>query len=62
MSSEGGWKSYSVALPPDRVRPELKCSFCGKAQHEVGRLAAAGRTDIAICDECVRLCVEIFEE
>jgi hypothetical protein len=64
VSSEapGGWKGYSVPLPPGSVTRELRCSFCGKAEEEVGRLVAAGTTDIAICEECVRLCVEIFAE
>jgi ATP-dependent protease Clp ATPase subunit len=34
----------------------LGCAFCGKTTDEVeGRI-------VAICEECVRLCVEIFEE
>jgi ATP-dependent protease Clp ATPase subunit len=30
-----------------------RCSFCGKSQEEVQRLAGPG---VFICDECVRLC------
>lgn len=38
----------------------LYCSFCGKSQHEVKKLIA-GPT-VFICDECVRLCMEIIRE
>lgn len=65
MSSAGqsGWKGHSVTIPPGSVAPVLVCSFCGKTADEVGgRLVRAGTTDIAICEECVQLCVEIFEE
>jgi ATP-dependent protease Clp ATPase subunit len=41
----------------------LGCAFCGKTTAEVdGRLVRAGTTGLAICEECARLCVEIFEE
>jgi ATP-dependent Clp protease ATP-binding subunit ClpX len=38
----------------------LYCSFCGKSQHEVRKLIA-GPT-VFICDECVRLCMDIVKE
>ncbi|PIZ31185.1 MAG: ATP-dependent Clp protease ATP-binding subunit ClpX [Alphaproteobacteria bacterium CG_4_10_14_0_8_um_filter_53_9] len=38
----------------------LYCSFCGKSQHEVKKLIA-GPT-VFICDECVRLCMDIIKE
>ena len=38
----------------------LYCSFCGKSQHEVGKLIA-GPT-VFICDECVELCMDIIRE
>ena len=38
----------------------LYCSFCGKSQHEVGKLIA-GPT-VFICDECVELCMDIIGE
>ena len=54
---------------------DLRCSFCGKAPDEVDQMIATHKlsqkltTDryatslkAAICDECVRLCVEILEE
>ena len=38
----------------------LYCSFCGKSQHEVKKLIA-GPT-VYICNECVRLCLDILDE
>jgi len=35
--------------------PRLHCSFCGKSEDEIGKLAA-GPGGIHICDECVALC------
>ncbi len=35
-----------------------KCSFCGRAEGEVGRLIAG--PDVFICSECVELCNEIL--
>ena len=37
-----------------------RCSFCGKSEHEVSRLIAGA--GVAICDECVALCVDIIAE
>lgn len=34
------------------------CSFCGKAEHRVGRLVAG--PGVFICDGCVALCNEII--
>src|ERR1700735_3753726 len=38
----------------------LYCSFCGKNQHEVGKLI--GGPTVFICDECVELCMDIIGE
>ncbi|MGC7100865.1 ATP-dependent Clp protease ATP-binding subunit ClpX [Amycolatopsis lurida] len=38
-----------------------RCSFCGRAQHLVGRLIA-GPSGVHICDECVGQCTELIEE
>ena len=38
----------------------LKCSFCGKTQDQVKKLIAG--PEVYICDECVELCNEIFDE
>ena len=37
-----------------------KCSFCGKAQMEVGKLIAG--TNAYICDECILLCNNILKQ
>lgn len=37
------------------------CSFCGKTQHEVAKIIL-GPKEIAICDECVNLCVDIINK
>lgn len=37
------------------IRP-LRCSFCGKTQHEVTKLFV-GPSNISICNECVDACV-----
>ncbi|GAB2638117.1 ATP-dependent Clp protease ATP-binding subunit ClpX [Kribbella swartbergensis] len=39
----------------------LKCTFCGKSQHQVGKLIA-GPTPLCICDGCVELCNELIAE
>ena len=39
-------------------QPILRCSFCNKAQVEVGKLIA-GPT-VFICDECVQVCTDII--
>ncbi len=38
----------------------LYCSFCGKSQHEVGKLIAG--PSVFICNECVGLCNDIIED
>lgn len=41
-------------------RDTLRCSFCGKSQSEVKKLIAG--PGVYICDQCVKICVEILEE
>lgn len=36
------------------------CSFCGKARREVGKMMSGPK--VFICDECVKLCVDILAE
>jgi len=43
----------------DEARAE-RCSFCGKRRHQVPAMASAGGS--RICDECLRLCLEIRRE
>ena len=38
----------------------IRCSFCGKPQSQTTRLIAGN--DAFICDECVKLCLDIMEE
>lgn len=45
-------------MPRDGDKRTIRCSFCGKPQNQVGRLIAGN--DAYICDECVRLCVDII--
>ena len=41
------------------TRPEtLRCSFCGKSQHDVAKLVKSGAA--CICDDCVWLCLCIL--
>jgi ClpX C4-type zinc finger len=37
----------------------LRCSFCGKSQHEVAKLVAGPK--VHICDACVGVCSSILE-
>jgi len=37
------------------------CSFCGKGGHQVEKIIS-GPDSVAICNECVELCVEIIDE
>ena len=38
----------------------LKCSFCGKPQHQVIKLIAG--PGVYICDQCIDLCNQIIVE
>ena len=39
----------------------LICSFCSKSRKDVTKMIV-GATQTAICNECVKLCIEILEE
>jgi ATP-dependent Clp protease ATP-binding subunit ClpX len=41
---------------------DLRCSFCGRKSAEGHRKMVAGPHGVFICQECVELCVEIFDE
>jgi ATP-dependent Clp protease ATP-binding subunit ClpX len=43
---------------------EMRCSFCGKLRGHVASMIAGGGPNpaVAICNECVELCVEILAE
>ncbi len=42
------------------AKEALRCSFCGKSQHDVVRLVAG--PGVYICNECVDLCDQIIAE
>ena len=39
----------------------LTCNFCSKSRRDVTKMIV-GATKVAICNECVKLCVEILDE
>lgn len=43
----------------ERPRAVNVCSWCGKLEREVKKLL--GRADVALCNECVALCVDILD-
>ena len=45
-------------MSEDRKK-ELRCSFCGKSEHEVHRMIQG--PGVRICDECVRLCIAVLQ-
>jgi len=45
----------------DAAKMVLTCSFCGKKQSEVKHLIA-GPYPTCICDECIRLSVDVLRE
>ena len=46
-------------MSEDRKK-ELRGSFCGKSEHEVHRMIQG--PGVRICDECVRLCMDVLED
>jgi len=51
------WHSFRGRLKSSSVR----CSFCNKSKDEVQKLIA-GPNSVFICDECVKLCVDILRD
>jgi len=47
-------------MPKSDDRRGVRCSFCGKPQNSVNQLIAGNGS--YICDECVRMCMEIIGE
>jgi ClpX C4-type zinc finger len=37
----------------------LRCSFCGKSEHDVAKLVAG--PNVFICDACVAMCVDVLD-
>lgn len=53
MSLKFRWK------PGRPIDPQsLRCSFCGKSEHDIRKLIAGPR--VFICDECVSVCDDIL--
>lgn len=49
-----------IDKPPKDAAKNLRCSFCGKGQHEVHKLIAG--PSVYVCNECIELCNEIIRE
>ena len=45
----------------EEKKKALRCSFCGKPERDVHRMIQ-GPGGVRICDECVRLCMDIVED
>jgi len=43
-----------------RMKHVLRCSFCGKSEHEVKKLVAG--PNVFICDECVEICNQVMAD
>jgi ATP-dependent Clp protease ATP-binding subunit ClpX len=50
-----------VFMAKNEDRRSIRCSFCGKPQSLVNRLIA-GNNNCYICDDCVRMCMNIVGE
>ena len=44
------------------VQVPVRCSFCNKEHSHVKKLIAAGKTAVAICNECVEVCNDIVAD
>ena len=44
----------------DEAKKALRCSFCGKHENQVHRMIQG--PGVRICDECVRLCMDVLED
>ena len=45
----------------EEKKKAIRCSFCGKQEREIHRMIQ-GPGGVRICDECVRLCMDIVED
>src|SRR5574344_2836024 len=45
----------------EEKKKAIRCSFCGKPERDVHRMIQ-GPGGVRICDECVRLCMDIVED
>ncbi|OMP92705.1 ClpX C4-type zinc finger protein [Raoultella terrigena] len=39
---------------------EYLCDFCGSHQNKVGKIFTANSNGVAICNDCVALCVDVI--
>ena len=49
----------ATEITGEHVHATHVCAWCGKLEHEVKKLL--GRGGLALCDECVALCVDILD-
>ena len=47
-------------MPNNEERRQFRCSFCGKTEEQVKKLIEG--PGVYICNECVELCLELFED
>jgi hypothetical protein len=52
--------AMTLARIARRIRPGLRCSFCGRRSDKVARLVAGASA--YICDGCVTECVAVLEQ
>ena len=45
-------------MDTDTIDTTTRCSFCAKREHEIDQMVAG--PGVYICNECVRLCTELF--
>ena len=57
-------KHLTSALGGEKIAESkrIRCSFCRKPREEVDKIIVASGRNINICNECVRLCVDILDE
>jgi ATP-dependent Clp protease ATP-binding subunit ClpX len=61
MSDAGGGPPWPIPGPQMPLEA-IRCSFCGKRGDEVRSIVAGHSPEIAICNECIAVCVEIIAE
>lgn len=49
-------------MPTNNNETGLRCSFCGRGEHEVEILIPAAKRGAAICSDCITTCANFLEE
>ena len=49
-------------MPTNNNETGLRCSFCGRGEHEVDILIPAAKHGAAICSDCITTCANFLEE